>query len=50
MTVDSYCRQSIWGGWNEGYWQEGEPVPAASQQWPLRTALASSCGQLFPPL
>ena len=50
MTVDSYCRQSIWGGWGEGYWQEGEPLPAASQQWPLRTALATSCGELFPPL
>ena len=50
MTVDSYCRQSIWGGGAGGYWQEGEALPASSQAWPLRTALAGSCGELFPPL
>ena len=50
MTVDSYCRQSIWGSWGQGYWQEGEALPADSTSWPLRTALVRSCGELFPPL
>ena len=50
MTVDSYCRQSIWGTWTGGYWQAGQALPGASAQWPLRTALASSCGEMFPPL
>lgn len=50
MTVDSYCRQSIWGNWEGGYWQEGESLPADSPDWPLRTVLVNSCGELFPPL
>lgn len=50
MTVDSYCRQSIWGAWGGGYWQAGQPLPADSAQWPLRTALAKTCGEMFPPL
>jgi hypothetical protein len=50
MTVDSYCRQSIWGSWDGGYWRTGQSLPGASPQWPLRSALAASCGELFPPL
>ena len=50
MTVDSYCRQSIWGNWAGGYWQTGQSLPGNSPNWPLRTALANSCGEMFPPL
>ena len=50
MAVDSYCRQQIWGTWGGGYWKTGEALPGASPQWPLRSALAASCGELFPPL
>jgi hypothetical protein len=50
MVVDSYCRQQIWGTWNGGYWREGVALPAPSPLWPLRTALASTCSELFPPV
>ncbi|MDP9405681.1 MAG: hypothetical protein M3O86_03630, partial [Actinomycetota bacterium] len=50
MVVDSYCRQSVWGGWTGGYWQAGAPLPAPDPAWPLRSALVASCGELFPPL
>jgi hypothetical protein len=51
MTVDSYCRQEIWGAWGGGYYVAGKtPLPAADPNWPIRTTLASTCNQLFPPL
>ena len=51
MTVDSYCRQQIWGTWQGGYWQEGEALPASSPtQWPLRSFLADNCADWEPPL
>ena len=50
MVVDSWCRQQLWGTWGGGYWQEGVALPGPAPQWPVRTALASSCDQLFPPL
>ena len=50
MVVDSYCRQ-----------RTGAPGPAATSGrhdaaagrdpgWPLRSAIATACPQLFPPL
>jgi hypothetical protein len=51
MVVDSWCRQQIWGGWGGGYYVQGSTtLPGASPQWPVRTALLSTCGQLFPPV
>lgn len=50
MVVDSYCRQSIWGTWADGYWSEGDPLPGPDPLWPGRSALAATCGELFPPL
>jgi hypothetical protein len=50
MVVDSYCRQQIWGTWADGFWAEGDPLPGIDPIWPLRSAMAASCDQLFPPL
>jgi hypothetical protein len=50
MVVDSYCRQSIWGTWSGGYWAEGDDLPGPDPRWPLRSALATTCGEMFPPL
>jgi hypothetical protein len=50
MVVDSYCRQSIWGTWSGGYWADGDALPAPNPAYPLRAALAASCGALFPPV
>jgi hypothetical protein len=45
FTVDSYCRQSIWGGWSDGYYVEGATeLPAADHTgWPVRTGWADNC-------
>ncbi len=48
MTVDSYCRQQIWGTWNGGYWKDGQALPSASPSWPLRTLIAENCDEFFP--
>ena len=50
FTVDSYCRQQIWLPWTGGDWVEGAPLPLPDPRWPLRTALAATCGPMFPPL
>ena len=50
LVVDSWCRQQLWGTWGEGYWTEGQPLPGADPAFPLRTAIASSCDRLFPPV
>jgi hypothetical protein len=51
MTVDSYCRQEIWGAWGGGYYVAGKTqLPAADPAFPIRTALANTCSQLFPPV
>ena len=51
MTVDSYCRQEIWGSWGGGYYVAGKSqLPAADPNFPVRTVLASTCNQLFPPV
>ncbi|MFP5224574.1 MAG: S8/S53 family peptidase [Actinomycetota bacterium] len=44
MIVDSYCRQQIWGSWDEGYYIEGETeLPPDDTAWPIRTALKNAC-------
>ncbi len=43
MVVDSYCRQLLWGGWDLGYWRQGDAVPGADPAWPTRTAYLDGC-------
>lgn len=51
FVVDSYCRQQIWGTWSDGYRVEGHTaLPGASPLYPLRSTLAASCDQMFPPM
>lgn len=46
MLVDSYCRQTIWGGWNGGYWTPGSSLPGPDAAHPVRSALSSACQAL----
>lgn len=39
---DSYCRQSIWGAWDGG-WYDGTNLPGPDPMWPFRTALQVAC-------
>jgi hypothetical protein len=51
MTVDSFCRQEIWGDWKGGYFIRGATaLPGADQAYPLRSALETVCPHLFPPV
>lgn len=44
MTVDSYCRQQIWGAWDEGYYRgDATPLPEDDLAWPVRTAMRNAC-------
>lgn len=44
MTVDSFCRQKIWGGWNEGAYVEGvTPLPGDDALFPVRSTLRRVC-------
>lgn len=44
MTVDSACRQRLWGPWSGGYHRAGAPLPAPDPAFPVRSALAAACG------
>ena len=48
MTVDSWCRQHIWGSWPGGYYT-GQPLPGPSASWPIRSAILTACPLLQPP-
>jgi hypothetical protein len=48
MTVDSWCRQHIWGSWPGGYFT-GQAVPGSSASWPIRSAILAACPLLQPP-
>lgn len=50
MVVDSWCRQQLWGAWDGGYWASGQALPDPEPSFPLRTAIATTCDGLFPPL
>lgn len=51
MTVDSWCRQHLWGAWSQGYYVEGNStLPGPDPLWPLRTAILTACPHLFPPV
>lgn len=44
MTVDSYCRQKIWGSWDGGYYRADETaLPGPDPAWPIRSALEAGC-------
>lgn len=44
MIVDSYCRQKMWGSWNDGYYKvDSTELPPADPDWPLRTAYMQGC-------
>ncbi|HVE94918.1 MAG TPA: S8 family serine peptidase [Acidimicrobiales bacterium] len=52
MTVDSFCRQHLWGPWADGYYDAAvRPLPAPDPvAYPLRTALQVGCpGLVVPP-
>lgn len=42
FTVDSYCRQLLWGKWSGGIYKGGA-LPTASTDAPLREAYLQSC-------
>lgn len=47
MTVDSYCRQRIWGPWDEGAYRDGvTPLPGDDPLFPVRTTLTNVCPSL----
>jgi hypothetical protein len=48
MTVDSWCRQHIWGPWSFGYYT-GQPLPPVSPDWPMRSLILTACPVLQPP-
>lgn len=51
MTVDSYCRQSLWGAWSGGYYVDGATaLPGTDPDWPIRSGLEASCPSMFPPV
>ena len=50
MIVDSFCRQSIWGAWEGGYYVEGKTaLPGPDPLYPIRSLLESTCPALIPP-
>jgi hypothetical protein len=51
MTVDSFCRQHLWGPWADGYYDTaGGWLPAPDPgSYPLRTAIQVGCPALVVP-
>ena len=50
MIADSYCRQTLWGKWTDGYYRDGKtdlPDPAPSS--PLRSLLQLTCPVMVTP-
>jgi hypothetical protein len=49
MTVDSFCRQHLWGSWKGGYFIEGKSeLPGADPTWPLRSTIETACPAVPP--
>ena len=47
MIVDSFCRQHLWGHWSSGYYRHHKTkLPGQSADWPLRSALETTCPHL----
>ena len=51
MTVDSYCRQEMWGAWKGGYYVDGRSeLPGPDPRWPIRSGYEQTCpGGPVPP-
>ena len=52
MTVDSACRQHLWGTWGGGYYVDDAttPLPAADPSaFPIRTLIQTACPALVAP-
>ena len=44
FIVDSFCRQTIWGEWGDGYYLlDKTELPGADPDWPIRSYLEESC-------
>jgi hypothetical protein len=44
MTVDSFCRQHLWGAWRGGYFVQGKtPLPGPDPAYPIRSSLEAGC-------
>jgi hypothetical protein len=44
MTVDSYCRQRMWGAWSGGYYVDGQSeLPGTDPAWPVRSSYERTC-------
>jgi hypothetical protein len=49
MTVDSFCRQHLWGAWDGGYYVDGKSdLPGTSPDWPVRSLIETVCPQVPP--
>lgn len=47
MTVDSFCRQRVWGDWDEGAYRVGvTPLPGDDAMFPVRTTMERACPAL----
>ena len=50
MIVDSFCRQHLWGSWEEGAYIEGRTeLPGPDPNWPTRSSIEQSCPATAPP-
>ncbi|HYO61498.1 MAG TPA: S8/S53 family peptidase, partial [Actinomycetota bacterium] len=50
FIVDSYCRQSLWGFWRDGYFVRGKTeLPGDDPDYPVRSSWERSCAYLAPP-
>ncbi|HEX2296349.1 MAG TPA: S8/S53 family peptidase [Actinomycetota bacterium] len=49
MTVDSFCRQHLWGAWKGGYYVDGKTeLPGTSPEWPVRSLIETACPNVPP--
>ena len=49
MTVQSYCRQHLWGSWKGGYYAEGRSeLPGFDPAYPIRSLIETTCPALQP--
>ena len=47
MIVDSFCRQHLWGSWNDGYFVEGKTkLPGRDTDYPIRSMIEETCPYL----
>lgn len=47
MIVDSFCRQHLWGSWNDGYYVDGKTkLPGRDTAYPIRSTIEETCPYL----